>query len=101
MKVQEAQVIDGVVHTSDSCVYDPNWDYAPNLDLAGVDTTYKCLLCERRCCWCFGAADDYPELCDDCWWGFQNEHEGNSNRYEDTPWWQILASILCARGKTG
>lgn len=28
---------------------------------------YKCPGCKRRVPWCFGAADDLPELCDDCW----------------------------------
>jgi hypothetical protein len=28
---------------------------------------YRCLKCRRYVPWCFGAADDKPELCDDCW----------------------------------
>lgn len=28
---------------------------------------YRCARCQRRVPWCFGAADDMPELCDDCW----------------------------------
>ena len=29
--------------------------------------TYTCRGCERACGWCFGAADEHPDLCDDCW----------------------------------
>jgi len=28
---------------------------------------YKCSGCKRKVPWCFGAADDAPNLCDDCW----------------------------------
>lgn len=28
---------------------------------------YVCTRCERTVPWCFGAADQYPEWCDDCW----------------------------------
>lgn len=28
---------------------------------------YRCLWCRRDVPWCFGAADDMPEVCDDCW----------------------------------
>lgn len=28
---------------------------------------YTCAGCKRRVPWCYGADDDYPELCDDCW----------------------------------
>jgi len=28
---------------------------------------YTCPGCLRFVPWCFGAADDAPELCDDCW----------------------------------
>lgn len=28
---------------------------------------FLCARCRRRVPWCFGAADDRPELCDDCW----------------------------------
>lgn len=28
---------------------------------------YLCPGCTRLVPWCFGAADDRPELCDDCW----------------------------------
>lgn len=27
---------------------------------------YQCVGCKRRVPWCFGAADDLFELCDDC-----------------------------------
>jgi hypothetical protein len=27
---------------------------------------YRCPGCERLCGWCFGAADELGELCDDC-----------------------------------
>jgi len=29
--------------------------------------TYVCRGCKRRVPWCFGAADDMPDHCDDCW----------------------------------
>lgn len=29
--------------------------------------SYVCPGCGQRCCYCFGAADDLPEVCDDCW----------------------------------
>ena len=28
---------------------------------------YTCPGCKRPVPWCFGAADNKPELCDDCW----------------------------------
>lgn len=28
---------------------------------------YICVGCKRDVPWCFGAADDMPEHCDDCW----------------------------------
>lgn len=28
--------------------------------------TFTCARCERLVPWCFGAADEYPEWCDDC-----------------------------------
>jgi len=28
---------------------------------------YRCAGCHRSVPWCFGAADDLPEMCDDCW----------------------------------
>ena len=28
---------------------------------------YRCPGCRRLVPWCLGAADDKPELCDDCW----------------------------------
>ena len=28
--------------------------------------TFRCAGCDRTVPWCFGAADDAPELCDDC-----------------------------------
>jgi len=33
----------------------------------GETESYRCKRCRRRCCWCFGAADDLPDHCDDCW----------------------------------
>ena len=30
------------------------------------DQTYVCPRCERTHCYCFGAADDTPAICDDC-----------------------------------
>jgi len=29
--------------------------------------TYKCKGCKRQVPWCFGADDDLPHHCDDCW----------------------------------
>jgi hypothetical protein len=29
--------------------------------------TYFCKPCGRRVPWCFGAGDDRPDICDDCW----------------------------------
>ena len=31
------------------------------------DGDYRCKRCRRVCCWCFGAADELPGHCDDCW----------------------------------
>ena len=28
---------------------------------------YRCRTCKRRVPWCFGAADQHPHDCDDCW----------------------------------
>lgn len=28
---------------------------------------YTCRGCKRRAPWCFGASDDMPDHCDDCW----------------------------------
>ncbi len=28
---------------------------------------FKCAGCGRVHCWCFGAYDLFPNLCDDCW----------------------------------
>jgi len=28
---------------------------------------YRCATCRRLVPWCFGAADDRPDECDDCW----------------------------------
>jgi hypothetical protein len=33
----------------------------------GCGGTYRCPKCRRTVGWCFGCADDRPELCDDCW----------------------------------
>lgn len=33
---------------------------------------YRCKGCRRTCCWCFGADDEMPEYCDDCWAGRQD-----------------------------
>ena len=29
--------------------------------------TYVCAWCRRKVPWCFGAFDDMPDVCDDCW----------------------------------
>ena len=29
--------------------------------------TYECKDCKRRVPWCYGAADNMPNVCDDCW----------------------------------
>lgn len=29
--------------------------------------SYRCRGCRRRVPWCFGADDDAPDYCDDCW----------------------------------
>lgn len=37
--------------------------------LCGKDNrTYVCEVCRREVPWCFGAADDMPDACDDCWY---------------------------------
>lgn len=35
--------------------------------------TFDCTCCGRECGWCFGAADDLPDYCDDCW---AEHHQG-------------------------
>lgn len=29
--------------------------------------TFECVECKREVCWCMGAWDDMPDVCDDCW----------------------------------
>ena len=29
--------------------------------------TYVCEGCGASCCWCNGAADAHPNMCDECW----------------------------------
>jgi hypothetical protein len=43
---------------------------------------YACLSCNRAVPWCFGAADAYPEHCDDCWNVMQYEWRGHPTRAE-------------------
>lgn len=31
------------------------------------EAVYVCAWCRRAVPWCFGAGDDMPEVCDDCW----------------------------------
>lgn len=45
---------------------------------------FRCPKCQRVCCYCFGAADDHLELCDDCAvemdaWN-ENQKDDRSNR---------------------
>lgn len=35
-------------------------------DCRGCAGTYICNRCDRVCGWCFGAVDDAPGICDDC-----------------------------------
>lgn len=32
-----------------------------------VARVFRCAGCKRFVPWCFGAADDLPDHCDDCW----------------------------------
>jgi hypothetical protein len=32
-----------------------------------ADRTYECAGCFRDVPWCYGAHDDMPDYCDDCW----------------------------------
>jgi len=34
---------------------------------SGEELTFICECCGEECGACYGAYDDYPELCDDCW----------------------------------
>jgi hypothetical protein len=34
---------------------------------------YQCPCCLRFVPWCFGAGDDMPDLCDDCWCCFEHD----------------------------
>lgn len=36
-------------------------------DCTGCGGIYQCAGCRRWVGWCFGAADDMPDHCDDCW----------------------------------
>ena len=51
--------------------YDPETDTYTEKD----GKTYLCPGCLRNIPWCCGAADDMPELCDDCWAIFNKENE--------------------------
>jgi len=31
------------------------------------DQTFVCAMCQRTACYCQGAADDMPDVCDECW----------------------------------
>jgi hypothetical protein len=41
----------------------------------GRHQMYKCKGCERVLPWSFGASDDMPDHCDDCW---AKEHDADS-----------------------
>lgn len=43
---------------------------------------YRCKWCKRWVPWCFGAADDLPLHCDDCWVKAHKEdrNDGNDHR---------------------
>ena len=36
---------------------------------------YRCAICRRRVPWCYGADDDAPHACDDCWSKLHPAHE--------------------------
>lgn len=35
-------------------------------ELEGYPRRFECSSCHRSVPWCYGASDDYPELCDAC-----------------------------------
>jgi hypothetical protein len=35
---------------------------------------WVCAECKRTICTGFGCADEYPDLCDDCWWEKERPH---------------------------
>lgn len=37
--------------------------------------TYRCAGCHRKLPWCFGAHDEMPDHCDDCWADAQRQKE--------------------------
>lgn len=38
-----------------------------NGDAPHCGGVYVCIRCARACGYCFGASDDMPAVCDDCW----------------------------------
>lgn len=38
-----------------------------------VKYAYICAGCKQLCCGCFGASDDMPDHCDDCWFEAQDD----------------------------
>jgi len=41
------------------------WDGSPGSHCK-PNETFICPTCQRVCCYCYGCADEYPDLCDDC-----------------------------------
>jgi hypothetical protein len=55
------RVIDGAIHVCDAYLV------MSGVRVGTCGGTYVCTGCERKVGWCFGAADNMPELCDECW----------------------------------
>jgi len=47
---------------------DPRCTCGGDPHLCGVEgRRYLCASCRLLMPWCFGASDDMPDVCDDCW----------------------------------
>lgn len=70
------------------------------LDCGFAWRTFECPGCGRTVPWCFGAADDQPELCDGCWYVLHEQEaksvQGAAARVNDAMkklWGAVLDSL--------
>jgi len=60
---------------------------------------YTCPRCKRFVPFCYGAADDHSELCDDCWGQVTKEEEMAKKTKPEIDWLKV--EQMMRRGKLG